>query len=111
MMMSDAVSLSSMPEDSSDVEEQLNIRIKNEWKPAKFISYETMGLTKTKLNDNMRPCGFRSDGTARVIKSTCMVARMKRSNLLDQTHPKLAVCITMYNENETEFKDTISGVL
>lgn len=25
-------------------------RIKNSWKPAKFISYETMGLTQTKLN-------------------------------------------------------------
>jgi len=26
-------------------------------------------------------------------------------------NPKLAVCITMYNEDENEFKNTLSGLL
>jgi hypothetical protein len=30
---------------------------------------------------------------------------------LNDTTPKLAVCITMYNENEAELKMTIAGVL
>lgn len=47
----------------------------------------------------------------RVIKSTCLLARMKRSNMLGKTFPKLAVCITMYNENESELKATMTGVL
>jgi hypothetical protein len=31
--------------------------------------------------------------------------------MLNKTTPKLAVCITMFNEDENEFKSTISGVL
>ena len=31
--------------------------------------------------------------------------------MLRETTPKLAVCITMYNENEAELKTTIAGVL
>lgn len=34
----------------------------NTWKPAKFKSYETLGLTTTPLNPVVRPCGFRPDG-------------------------------------------------
>lgn len=47
----------------------------------------------------------------RVIKSTCLLARMKKSNMLEKTQPKLAICITMYNENENELKETMTGVL
>ena len=36
---------------------------------------------------------------------------MKRLNMLKKQRPKLAVCITMYNENEQELKDTMRGVL
>lgn len=36
---------------------------------------------------------------------------MKKLCMLNGTTPKLAVCITMYNENEAELKMTISGVL
>lgn len=32
-------------------------------------------------------------------------------NKKDKKNPALAVCITMYNENEKEFMETISGVL
>jgi len=34
----------------------------SEWKPAKYVSYETMSLTTTKLNPTVRPCGFRTNG-------------------------------------------------
>lgn len=81
------------------------------WKPAKFISYETMGLTSTKLNPTIRPCGFMKNGKNRQIKNTCLLGRMKKLNILKKTSPKLCVCITMYNENEKELKTTMKGVL
>ena len=81
------------------------------WKPAKFLSYETMGLTSTKLNPTIRPCGFKINGKNRTIKNTCLLGRMKKLNMLRKTNPKLAVCITMYNETEDELKTTIKGVL
>lgn len=31
--------------------------------------------------------------------------------MLRKSNPKLAVCITMYNENENELKETMTGVL
>jgi Chitin synthase len=73
-----------------------------------------MGLTKTKLNPTVRPCGFQKNGQSRAIKSTCLIARMKKLTTLnkkEKKNPALAVCITMYNENEKELKETISGVL
>lgn len=36
---------------------------------------------------------------------------MKKLCILKGISPKLAVCITMYNENEEELKTTIAGVL
>ena len=36
---------------------------------------------------------------------------MKKLNIMQEKNPRLAVCITMYNENEAELKTTISGVL
>ena len=83
-----------------------------EWKPAKFVSYETMGLCKTADNPIMRPCGFRKDGQLRKIKDTCLIARMKHICVLkDKSKPKLAVCITMYNENEEELRFTLRGLI
>jgi hypothetical protein len=70
-----------------------------------------MGLSSTKLNPSVRPHGFKSNGKLRMIKTTCLLARMKKLCLLNNSTPKLAVCITMYNENEAELKMTISGVL
>jgi hypothetical protein len=40
------------------------------WKPAKYVSFETMGLTSTALNPTVRPCGFKTDGKNRMIKNT-----------------------------------------
>ena len=59
----------------------------------------------------MRPCGFKNDGKNRMIKNTCLLGRMKKLNILRKQNPKLAVCITMYNENEAELKITMQGVL
>ena len=36
---------------------------------------------------------------------------MKKLNMIKNTTPRLAVCITMYNEDESELKTTIEGVL
>ena len=36
---------------------------------------------------------------------------MKKLNILRQQNPKLAICITMYNENEDELKTTMRGIL
>lgn len=43
-----------------------------------------MGLTKTKLNPTVRPCGFLKNGKSRTIKSTCLLARMKKLTALNQ---------------------------
>ena len=40
-----------------------------------------------------------------------MIARIKKLHMLNETNLKIAVCITMYNENESELKTTIAGVL
>jgi len=82
-----------------------------DWKPPRFQSFETIGLTSTAANLVVRPHGFRTDGTLRTIKKTCMLGRMKKLQLLSDTAPKLAVCITMYNENEEELKLTMRGVI
>jgi cellulose synthase/poly-beta-1,6-N-acetylglucosamine synthase-like glycosyltransferase len=36
---------------------------------------------------------------------------MKKLNMIKQKTPKIAVCITMYNENEAELQMTMRGVL
>ena len=70
-----------------------------------------MGLTSTKKNPVIRPCGFRPDGTVRKIKDTCLMSRMRQLGMKKGSTPKIAVCITMYNEVEKELKDTLSGIL
>lgn len=47
----------------------------------------------------------------RKIKNTCLISKVKTKCRLRGKNPKLAVCITMYNENEQELKDTLSGIL
>src|SRR5205085_69447 len=63
------------------------------------------------LNCKIRPCGFRPKDKMRKIKNTCLIAKMKTRNRLQGKTPKLAVCITMYNENEKELKNTLAGVI
>ena len=98
--------------DEDDVrDENVPLSKAAQWKPAKFVSFETIVLTSTKLNPSIRPAGFRKNGVNRQIKSTCMLGRMKKLSMLRNKMPKMAVCITMYNEDESELKTTISGVL
>jgi hypothetical protein len=47
----------------------------------------------------------------RKIKNTCLIAKVKTRCRLRGKNPKLAVCITMYNEDEQELKNTLTGVL
>lgn len=82
-----------------------------EFKPPKHRTFETMGLVSTKKNPITRPCGFRKDGSIRKIKDTCLLARMRNLAMLKDRNPKLAVCITMYNEDEKLLMHTLSGVM
>ena len=77
--------------------------IKNaDWKPAQNQSYETMVLTNSTLNCKIRPAGFRTNAKYRQIKNTCMLSRIKTRCRIRGKPPQLAVCITMYNEDEAE---------
>lgn len=68
-------------------------------------------LTKTELNCKTRPAGFRINGKYRQIKNTCMLAKIRTRCRIRKAPPKLAVCITMYNEDEKELQTTLSGLL
>ena len=46
-----------------------------------------------------------------MIKKTCLISRMRRICEMKEKKVKLCVCITMYNENEKELKDTLTGVV
>ena len=70
-----------------------------------------MGLVESGEANVFVPCGFRKDGKPRKIKNSCLIARLKHLSHLKEDRPKLAVCITMYNEKVKEFKDTLEGVL
>ena len=70
-----------------------------QWKPALYHSYETMALADSQMNSKIRPCGFRSSGKMRKIKNTCLMAKLKTKNRIRNQNLKLAVCITMYNED------------
>ena len=59
----------------------------------------------------MRGAGFRTDGEARHIKSTCLLADIRRRTVQRKRPPALAVCITMYNEDEKELKNTLRGIV
>ena len=69
-----------------------------------------MALADSQLNCKIRPCGFRSNSKMRKIKNTCLISRIKTKCRLRGKNPKMAVCITMYNEDEHELKNTLNGV-
>ena len=54
------------------------------WKPPIHGSYECMGLTTTKDNPIMRPCGFRSNGEVRKLKETCLLSRIRKLAILNE---------------------------
>ena len=74
-------------------------------------SYETMALGDSKLNCKIRPCGFRTTGKMRKLKNTCLLSKIKTKCRIKRKNPKLAACITMYNENEDELKTTLTGLM
>jgi hypothetical protein len=74
-------------------------------------SFETMRLCSTNKNPTIRPCGFSDDGVLRQVKDTCLLSRMRQLGILKQQNPRLAVCITMYNETEDELQATLTGVI
>lgn len=47
----------------------------------------------------------------RKIKNNCLIAKIKTKCRLRGKNPKMAVCITMYNEDEQELRNTLTGVL
>ena len=59
----------------------------------------------------MRPAGFRPNGKHRQIKNTSMISKIRTRCRIRKENPKLAVCITMYNEDENELRTTLSGCL
>ena len=40
-----------------------------------------------------------------------MLGRMRNLNILKNSQPKLAICITMFNENEIQFMKTMQGIM
>ena len=47
-----------------------------QWKQASRPTYETLVLTKSEFNSKVRGAGFRSNGKARHIKKTCLLAKI-----------------------------------
>ena len=81
------------------------------WKPAINVSYETLMITDTAHNQSLRPAGFRPDGKPRQIKNTSMMSKIRTRCAIRKENPKVAVCITMYNEAFEELQATMQGVL
>ena len=71
-----------------------------EWKPRSETTYETLILTRSQFNSKVRGAGFKSDGGKRQIKKTCLLSKIRTRCLIREKNPALAVCITMYNEDE-----------
>lgn len=88
-----------------------SLREEVEWKPAINVSYETLCLTQTTLNQKLRPAGFRTNAKHRQVKNTSMISKIRTRSRIRKENPKLAVCITMYNEDETELQTTLRGCL
>lgn len=84
---------------------------RQEWKPVLNKSYETLCLANTESNPKIRPAGFRSNGEMRQIKNTCLLGKIRTRCQIRQRNPKMAVCITMYNEDESQLMATLAGVM
>ena len=81
------------------------------WKPKSETTYETLTLVKTQFNCKIRGAGFRKNGKMRHIKKTCLLAKIKTRCRIRKRNPALAVCITMYNEDSSELKNTLRGLI
>jgi hypothetical protein len=83
-----------MSERTSDFTE-INL---GKWKPAKNHSYEVMQLVSSEIETF--PCGFGKNGKRRKLKSKTLLGHINKRSAERKRGPKMAVCITMYNENE-----------
>ena len=81
------------------------------WKPPQNMSYETLCLTNSELNSMIRAAGFRSNGKFRTIKNTCLLSKIKTRCRLRKRNPAMAICVTMYNEEVEELRNTLSGLI
>jgi len=79
------------------------------YKPSKYHSFETIQLVSEELRT--RPGGFRSNGMPGKMADQTLLRLVKRRFKHMGRAPKLAICITMYNEDVKEFKETIAGVI
>jgi len=68
-------------------------------------------LTKSDFNSKVQGAGFRANCKPRHVKRTCLLAKIKTRCILRDRNPAMAVCVTMYNENESELKTTLKGLL
>ena len=83
-----------------------------QWKPRSETTYETLVLTNSEFNQKIRGAGFREDGKPRHIKMTgCHLSDIRRRCRQRSKNPAMAICITMYNEDETELKNTLRGIV
>ena len=63
-------------------------------------------------NGELKPADFNRDGKKLQIKEDCLLGEIRKLHMNKQNStPKLAICITMYNESKDEFKRTLRGVL
>ena len=63
------------------------------------------------VKHNFVPCGFLKNGQLRPIYGNSFLGQIKRHHRKRGTRPKLVVCVTMYNEDIYEFKQTMRGVM
>jgi len=68
-------------------------------------------LIRSQFNSKVKGAGFRKNGKPRHIKKTCLLAKIKTRCLLREKNPAMAICITMYNEDEKELKMTLRGLV
>ena len=82
-----------------------------DYKPRSETSYETLMLTKSDFNSKIKGAGFRKDGKPRQIKKETLLAKLRTRSLIREKRPAIAICITMYNEEEVELKATLKGLI
>ena len=81
-----------------------------DWKPPALHSYDTIQLI-TNEEGEVLPVGFGHNGMTRRIKRDSLLSQMKTRCQTLGVPPKMAVCITMYNEDVSELKQTLSGAI
>ena len=97
-------------DDDDDMYKYKSMRLQ-QWKPPSVTTYETLMLTRSQFNSKVKGAGFRKNGKPRHIKKTCLLAKIKTRCLLRKRNPAMAICITMYNEEVKELKETLRGLV